>query len=345
MTDQSDGGGETRPSVSVLMPVYNGAEHVAKAIDSVLAQTVTDFELVVVDDGSTDDTAAVLASYAHDPRVRVVRHDTNGGLVASLNDGLQACRAELVARLDADDISMPTRLQRQKEVFDANPAVVLCATAYVRFLPSGQVLREGRPPLTHGGLAMAMFTGNRLCHSSVMFRRSAVVALGGYDPTWFPVEDYDLWIRLMETGRYTGVSSTEVRYLENPEGISASKAAVQLRYHRARTDGYRQSLAAAAAVAETEATSRTPRAQVRRVESMRRGLRKHLTDRGIPLVGVDDEAYRRAFETTLGRSRIARHTIVASAAPDDAGTSLAASTGSVTGDRSGYGTATCWVEL
>ncbi len=313
MTDRSDLGGETRPSVSVLMPVYNGAEYVAKAIDSVLAQTLTDFELVVVDDGSTDDTARVLASYAQDQRVRVVHHETNGGLVASLNDGLQACRAELVARLDADDMSMPTRLQRQKEVFDTNPAVVLCATAYVRFLPSGQVLREGRPPLTHGGLAMAMFTGNRLCHSSVMFRRSAVVALGGYDPAWFPVEDYDLWIRLMETGWYVGISSTEVRYLENPEGISASKSAVQLRYHRARTDSYRQSLVAA--VSETEATSDTSRFRVRQIESMRRDLRRHMTDRGIPLDGVDDEAYRRAFETTLGRSRLARHAIVASAAP------------------------------
>ena len=311
MTDQSDLGGDSQPCVSVLMPVYNGAEHVAKAIDSVLSQTLADFELVVVDDGSTDDTAAILASYAHDPRVRVVRHHTNGGLVASLNDGLQACRAELVARLDADDIAMPNRLQRQKNVFDSNPAVVLCATAYARFLPSGEVLRNGCPPLTHGGLAMAMFTGNRLCHSTVMFRRSSVLAVGGYDAVWFPVEDVDLWIRLMETGQYVGVDSIEARYLENPEGISASKAEVQSRYHVARTDAYRRSLVATAG----DAKSDTPRSQVREINKMRMGLQRHLTDRGISLDGVDDEAYRRSFETTQGRSRLARHAIVASAAP------------------------------
>ena len=95
--------------MSVLLPVFNDEKHVGRAVDSVLNQTFTDFELLVIDDGSNDETASELAR-RHDDRVRVVRHEQNKGLVASLNDGLTLCRGELVARLDADDWAFPTRL-------------------------------------------------------------------------------------------------------------------------------------------------------------------------------------------------------------------------------------------
>lgn len=302
---------EPEPAVSVLLPVYNGDQHLGRAIRSVLDQTLSNVELLIVDDGSTDDTAEVVASYAHDPRLRVVRHERNLGLVASLNDGLAACRAELVARLDADDVALPTRLERQRAMFEEQADLVLCASAYRRVLPSGEVLRTASPPLTHGGLAMAMLTGNRLCHSTVMFRRSIVLALGGYDAAWFPVEDYDLWLRMLEVGRYAGMGTVEVDYLENPEGISASAAAVQQRLRAARTGAYRESVAGPGPVPEPSAT----RDELRSIDRSRRLLRRRLTGRGIELDGVDEMAYRAALSQTVGRHRLVRHFLVATTTP------------------------------
>ena len=118
------------PRVSVLMPVFNGGERIGRAVDSILTQTFTDFELVVVDDGSSDHTAAELSARAVDARLRVIRHEENVGLVASLNHGLALCRGELIARLDADDWALPSRLARQVAEFDARPELVLCASPY-----------------------------------------------------------------------------------------------------------------------------------------------------------------------------------------------------------------------
>lgn len=304
-------GGETenKPAASVLLPVYNGGKYVARAIESALAQSLSDIELVVVEDGSTDDTPDVLQRYALDERVRVVRHERNLGLVTSLNDGLAVCRSEFVARLDADDVALPTRLQRQKAVFDKHPDTVLCATAYERVLPSGDLIRAACPPLTHGALAIAMMIGNRPCHSTIMFRRSSVLAVGGYDPAWFPVEDYDLWLRLLATGRYCGLPTVEARYLENPDGISASKSDRQQRAHAARVSSYRHSL-----LGSSDAP-RTRREAVRQIDCARRFLARELMERGIPRDGLDEMAYNLALAETKGRPRVRRHLLVAATSP------------------------------
>ena len=301
--------GDLVPSVSVLVPVFNGEITIAAAIESALSQSFTDVEVVVVDDGSTDATPAVLAHFDSDQRVRIHRHDSNCGLVASLATGLALCRGSLVARLDADDVALPGRLERQVSVFNANPEVVLCATAYERVNEEGVLGHRPIPPLTHGALAMAMAAGNQLCHSSVMFRRSVVEELGGYDATWFPVEDYDLWLRLLERGLYVGLAEPGVRFLENPVGISAVGARVQAEMLATRSAHYRL------AIAGTRKAARGVAGRVRNLEHFRRALTIRLEHAGVARVGVDSTAYRMAFDETVGLPRVVRHLIVGAVAP------------------------------
>lgn len=231
------------PLVSVLMPVYNGEAFIDRSVDSILKQTFTDFEVVIVDDGSTDSTAQRLRDLAaRDTRVRIVTHTENRGLVASLNYGLTMCRGELVARLDADDEALPSRLEHQVAIFRSGPQIVLSASSYERVTDSGEFTRLGVPPQTHAALAIAMLVGNRIQHSTTMFRRDAVVSVGGYDVRWFPVEDYDLWLRLLEVGEYRGLPSVEVRYTLNPDGVSATRHADQEALSIERASVYLQHL-------------------------------------------------------------------------------------------------------
>lgn len=301
------------PLVSFVLPVHNGAEHVAAAIDSALAQAPDDepavIEVVVIDDGSTDGTAEVLARYTQDPRVRVIRHEANLGLVAALNRGLRESRGELVARLDADDVALPGRLDAHLAAMAANPSLVLHATAYERALPSGEVLRRPVPPLTHGALAMAAWAGNHLCHSAVVFRRQIAIDVGGYREEWFPVEDFDLWLRLMAVGEFRGSAHVGTRYLVNPDGISQRHDDAQQSAMRARADEVAVSLVGSAAPAGSV------RARLRHLQRYRTLLGRQLTARGIGSDGLDSTAARLAFDCTAGSPPLVRHLQVASAAP------------------------------
>ena len=187
------------PQVTVLMAVYNGAAYLREAVDSILAQTFGDLELLVVDDGSGDATGEILASYG-DSRLRVIRNDTNRGLPAALNIGLRAARAPLVARLDADDRSHPSRLERQVRFLESHPEVALLGTEYRVIDERGLPVQRRVWPVcaTAVGIRWQGLFGNPFAHSSVMFRRSVIVdELGGYDERMpAGVEDYDLWSRL-----------------------------------------------------------------------------------------------------------------------------------------------------
>ena len=158
-----------------------------------------------------------------DPRLRVVTHDENHGLVASLNEGLALCRGELVARLDADDSSSPTRLARQVAVFRTRPQVVLCASAYDRVDPSGTSDPSWRAAANPcRSLRWRCSRATRALHSTVMFRRDAVRDIGGYRDSWFPVEDYDLWLRLLEVGEFEALTTSETTYMaERSDSISS----------------------------------------------------------------------------------------------------------------------------
>lgn len=202
------------PAVTVLLPVRNGAATVAKAAGSILRQSFSSLELLIVDDGSDDATPAVLAALADDVRVRVVRQ-AKLGLVAALNRGLAEARATLIARMDADDVAAPDRLARQVALLAAAPEVALVGTGWRVVASDGSTRLVVLPPETDAGLRTAMATANALAHPTVMFRREAVRAVGGYRAAFLLAEDYDLWLRLMDRYRAACIADVLLDYREH----------------------------------------------------------------------------------------------------------------------------------
>jgi glycosyltransferase involved in cell wall biosynthesis len=201
------------PAVSVLMPVYNARRYLAEAVESVLAQSFGDFELIALDDGSTDRSASVLHQYAaRDPRVRVVSRE-NRGLVATLNEMIAMARGDLLARLDADDVAMPERFAVQVAYLRDHPDII-CIGTRVRFIDeAGRFLHEGHPAMDHDQIQELALKGQcPLAHTSVMMRRDPVAAVGGYRDEMEHAEDTDLWLRLGEVGRIVNLPDALVKY-------------------------------------------------------------------------------------------------------------------------------------
>jgi len=210
------------PRVSVLIPCFNAAATLDEAVDSILRQTLRSLEIVAVDDGSADGTPEKLAVWAgRDARVRVVRQE-HAGLVAGLNAGLAACRAPLIARMDADDWSHPERLTRQAALLEAEPDLAL-AGCRVRGLAEGE-MREGfriylewlNGLTSPEEIARQIFVESPLPHPSVMVRREWLERAGGYQDHGWP-EDYDLWLRLHLLGaRFAKVPEVLLAWRDSP---------------------------------------------------------------------------------------------------------------------------------
>jgi glycosyltransferase involved in cell wall biosynthesis len=184
--------------VSVLIGAYNSAPTLRRAIDAILAQTVTDLELIVVDDGSRDDSRAVaLAAADDDPRVRVLSMGRNVGIARSLNAGIEAARAPFIAIQDADDYSDPTRLERQLAALSASPAVAVVGSRMAEVDEEGRPLAP-RTSFASGDVRAALMRFNPIPNTSAAFRRDAVLAVGGYDTRYRYAMEYDLWLRLAE---------------------------------------------------------------------------------------------------------------------------------------------------
>jgi cellulose synthase/poly-beta-1,6-N-acetylglucosamine synthase-like glycosyltransferase len=210
------------PLISVIMPVYNGAADLEKAMQSILAQSVTDFEVVAINDGSKDDSCRLL-NQVSDPRVRVI-HQDNMGLAATLNKGISLARGEFIARQDQDDLSHPDRFARQLAYMRQNTDCTLLGTAaeiWVGDVPSD---RTHDHPTRHAVLAFDLLFNNPFVHSSVMMKRDAVVAVGGYttDPARQPPEDYELWSRMARKGRVANLPERLLVYREMPQSMSRS---------------------------------------------------------------------------------------------------------------------------
>lgn len=201
------------PMVSVLMPVYNAERYVAEAVESILAQTLVEFEFLIVDDGSTDRSGAILASYAaREPRIQLTRRP-NSGYLAALNEGLAQARGEFVARMDADDIALPERFQRQVAYLRAHPECLALGCALVNIDEDGDVLCEERLPLDHDEIDRRLLLGLAgLSHPAAIIRRAALIELGGYRPRFYGVEDKDLWLRLAERGKLANLPDVLMKY-------------------------------------------------------------------------------------------------------------------------------------
>jgi len=212
------------PAVTVLMAVHNGERHLEESIGSVLAQTFEDFELLVVDDASTDATAQILAGHA-DSRLRVLRNERNLGLTRSLNRGLAESRGDYVARQDADDVSEPERLKRQAAFLDESPGTIFVASAYVRIREDGSVIAVRSVPLDATGIRWRLLFLNAFAHSSMMFRKQAAERFGGFREDFAFAQDYDLWSQFAFTGAVAALPDPLVRYREAEGSMTATIAA------------------------------------------------------------------------------------------------------------------------
>ena len=180
------------------MAVYDGALYVSQAVDSILAQTFADFELVIVNDGSADDTAQILASY-RDPRIVIVENERNLGLTRSLNRGLRASHGELIARQDADDVSLPDRLAQQVTYLDTQPTIALVGTGSRWIDEHDAVIKEWRPVSQPKEIHKVLLSVIPFLHGTFMLRRHCLRDIGGgYDESRPVAQDCDLLLRLSE---------------------------------------------------------------------------------------------------------------------------------------------------
>ena len=218
------------PALSVAMSVYNGERFLAAAIDSILAQTFEDFELLVLDDGSNDATASILRCYARsDSRVRPIIRE-NRGLVASLNQLLHEARAPIVARMDADDISRPQRFERQLAFLAAHPDHGVVGSWSEDMGEHGEpMFRTGADhPITHEDVLATIARGEQvICHPAAMYRRDVVLSVGGYHAAFRHCEDFDLWLRLASVTKLANIPERLVRYRRYPGQVSSRHATEQ----------------------------------------------------------------------------------------------------------------------
>lgn len=181
------------PKVTVLMPVYNGEKYLREAIDSILSQTFTDFEFVIIDDCSTDGSVAVVNTYS-DPRIKLVQNESNLGVTLSLNKGLDLARGEYIVRMDCDDVSLPERLAKQVAFMDVHPEIAVCGTWAKEINEDGHVIGVKEPPVGKQ-LELHYWNSTPIIHPSAIIR---VAHLNGlrYDGRIKYAQDFDLWLRI-----------------------------------------------------------------------------------------------------------------------------------------------------
>lgn len=222
----------SQPLVSFVVPVYNAGRYLRAALASLRWQTFADWEAVCVDDGSTDDSASVLHDFAAgDPRFRIISQP-NGGIVAALNRGIDAAQGEWIARMDADDLSVPDRLERQLAA--THSGMTLVGGGIVTIDPDDDPLRQQRFPTEHDEIERELLSGRPpIAHPTVLMRREAVLAAGAYRAEYEWIEDIDLWLRLAERGRLANLPEPVLHYRLHTGSVCWSRRAEQdrLRQH------------------------------------------------------------------------------------------------------------------
>jgi glycosyltransferase involved in cell wall biosynthesis len=215
------------PAISVVISVYNGAHFLEEALISIENQTFTDFEIIVIDDGSTDETASILSRRAKlDSRYRILSQP-NMGQVPSLNRGVQSARASLIARMDADDIAEPERLAQQVRHLNENPSVALLGTAIRLINADGNILKLITYPSNSESISTALQIGNAFAHPSVIIKKEAILRVGCYREAFKPAEDYDLWLRINEIYEVANLTTALLRYRLHGDNLSVRQERLQ----------------------------------------------------------------------------------------------------------------------
>jgi glycosyltransferase involved in cell wall biosynthesis len=207
------------PLVSVIMPVYNCVHFVGDAIDSIISQTFNNFELIIIDDCSTDGTFGVISSYVH-PQIKIIKKVANTGLVTSLNLGIEKAAGEFIARMDGDDVCHPDRLRQQVNLLTADSEIVLCGTWY-QLLNTNQIVKH---PLSHEEIKLALLDYCALGHPTVMFRKQFILQNNlKYNVNSAAAEDYDLWTKIISLGKVANIPQTLLFYRTHPNQVSRTR--------------------------------------------------------------------------------------------------------------------------
>lgn len=213
------------PKVSVVMATFNAREYLREAIESILNQTFKDFEFLIIDDGSTDDTVEIIKSYS-DPRI-VFHQRTHQGLISTLNYGIKVAEGEYVARMDADDISEPKRFELEVKFLDGHPDHALVGTTTQVIDTAGRTITVSVEPLRHSDLVLGLLVRNVFAHGSVMIRRHALTKVGGYSSDAIHAEDYDLWTRIAQYYKVANLPQPLFKWRLNPCGVSVTRSKIQ----------------------------------------------------------------------------------------------------------------------
>jgi len=218
-----------KPKVSVLISVHNTEQFIEEALKSIYNQTYQDFEVVIVDDGSTDRTSEILLNLK-DSRTFIYRNPENLGLTKSLNIGLKLCRGQYVARMDADDISHPQRFERQVKFLDENPDCLVLGCWYGRIDSNGKIWGSKEPPTEYEETKKQLLIEACVGHGTAIVRRAAIVEVGGYNEEYTYAQDYDLWLRLSEVGLIRNLDEYLYLLRSWPGNISAIKLKEQTEF-------------------------------------------------------------------------------------------------------------------
>jgi glycosyltransferase involved in cell wall biosynthesis len=207
--------------ISVVMSVFNGQAFLAEAVESILGQTFHDFEFVIIDDGSIDRTAEMLANYTRqDERIHVHRHE-NKGRATSLNIGIGLARAKYIARMDADDIALRIRLEEQVRFREEHPDVGLLGGAFELISDDGsRLMNTVSFPTEDSDIKSALLVDNPICHPTVVMRKAVFEAAGGYRKALLDADDYDLWLRISERSQLANLKTCVLQYRIHPDQIS-----------------------------------------------------------------------------------------------------------------------------
>jgi glycosyltransferase involved in cell wall biosynthesis len=218
--------------ISVIMPVFNCAGYVEAAIASILDQTYTDFEFIIIDDGSTDQTGKLVdAAAARDARIHLISRE-NRGISPSLNEGLALARGEYVARMDGDDIALPERFATQIAFLDANPECGLVGTQIMFVDPEGRPLIPMQAPLTHDAIVSTMMRGREsISHPTVMFRRKQALEIGGYLDRFVVAQDIDFFLRMADKAGLANLPDMMLHYRQHLTSVGRTQAALQAKSH------------------------------------------------------------------------------------------------------------------
>lgn len=210
----------SNPRVTITMLVYNAEEYLRHSIDSVLNQSLGDFELLVIDDGSTDASPDIVHSYK-DPRIRVIRNPTNRGVSWSRPRAVELARGEYIAVLDSDDLSVPKRLQVQVDYLDRHPEIDAVGSAFEVIDKNGRIISVIHVPTDPLAIRWKLLYGDCICHSTVMFRKNRALNLSNYDERVLTGEDFDLWIRFAAQGKIAQLDSVLTQWRQHDKSLQS----------------------------------------------------------------------------------------------------------------------------